>query len=41
MNNYRLSKLTGKLYLDNIEIIQDDRLQEWNDFLSLFLTEVF
>ena len=34
MNNYRLSKLTGKLYLDNIEIIQDDRLQEWNDFLS-------
>lgn len=26
---YHKSKLTGKIYLNNIEIIQDDRLQEW------------
>ena len=26
---YTISKLTGKIYLNGIEIIQDDRLEEW------------
>ena len=26
---YKISKLTGKIYLNDIEIIQDDRLEEW------------
>lgn len=26
---YQKSKLTGKIYLNKIEIIQDDRLEEW------------
>ena len=26
---YIISKLTGKIYLNNVEIIQDDRLQYW------------
>lgn len=26
---YTISKLTGKIYLNDIEIIQDDRLEEW------------
>lgn len=26
---YQKSKLTGKIYLNNVEVIQDDRLEEW------------
>ena len=26
---YKISKLTGEIYLNDIEIIQDDRLEEW------------
>lgn len=26
---YTISKLTGKIYLNGVEIIQDDRLEEW------------
>ena len=28
---YTISKLTGKIYLNGIEIIQDDRLEEWRN----------
>ena len=30
---YTISKLTGKLYFNGVEVIQDDRLQEWNDYV--------
>lgn len=26
---YKKSKLTGKIYFNNVEVIQDDRLEEW------------
>lgn len=32
--SYKKSKLTGKIYLDGVEIIQDDRLQGWNDYVN-------
>ena len=34
---YNKSKLTGKVYLENIEIIQDDRLLEWQQMHQWFL----
>lgn len=31
---YQKSKLTGKIYLNEVEVIQDDRFQSWNDFVD-------
>ena len=30
---YEISKLTGRIYFNGVEVIQDDRFQEWNDYV--------
>ena len=31
---YEISKLTGRIYFNGVEVIQDDRFQDWNDYVT-------